>query len=119
MSAQAAVRAPSFGDRGPTSRALRGFLIRASVTLFAVILLSAFLLPLVSMVTLALEDAGQRTTAGAPFYPASPATGTYLGESYEIYSVPIDGGSRDLMLVRKGRTESTFVDPADATQTPI
>ena len=119
MSAQVAARAPSFGDGSPTSRALRGYLVRASITLFAVVLLTAFLLPLASMVTLALEDAGQRTTPGAPFYPASPATGTYQGETYEIYSVPIDGANRDLMLVKKGRSESTFIDPADESQTPI
>jgi multiple sugar transport system permease protein len=81
--------------------------------------LSAYLLPLVAMVTASLEDAGQRTTAGAPIYPASPATGTYQGETFEIYEVPIDGSVRSLMLVKKGRSESTFVDPADASQTPI
>ena len=89
------------------------------MTLVAVMLLSAFLLPLLSMLTLSLEQAGQRTTAGAPFYPAAPATGTYQGETYEIYSVPLDGAMRDLMLVTKGRTESTFVDPGDPSQTPI
>ncbi len=119
MSAHRAARMPSFGDGSPVSRILRGYLVRSSLTLFAITILAAFLLPLVSMVTLALQDAGQRTTAGAPVYPASPATGTYQGESYEIYVVPIDGTDRNLMLVKKGRTESTFVDPADPTQTPI
>ncbi|MBA2381272.1 MAG: carbohydrate ABC transporter permease [Chloroflexi bacterium] len=71
------------------------------------------------MTAASLEDAGQRTTAGAPIYPASPATGTYQGQTYEIYGVPIDGTVRDLMLVKKGRSSSTFVDPGDATQTPI
>ena len=98
---------------------MRRYLARGSLTLFAVIVLSAFLLPLAAMVTASLQDAGQRTTAGAPIYPASPATGTYQGETYEIYTVPIDGATRNLMLVKKGRSESTFVDPADAAQTPI
>ena len=119
MTAQAAVRPPSFSDGSALSRSLRGYLGRASLTLFAVIILSAFLLPLLSMLTLALQEAGQRTTAGAPWYPASPATGTYQDQTYEIYEVPIDGTTRNLMLVKKGRTESTFVDPADPTQTPI
>ena len=108
-----------FSDRGPVARSMRRYLGRATLTLVAVMLLSAFLLPLLSMLTLSLEQAGQRTTAGAPFYPAAPAMGTYQGETYEIYSVPIDGAMRDLMLVTKGRTESTFVDPGDPTQTPI
>jgi multiple sugar transport system permease protein len=119
VTARANARLMSFSDRGPVARSMRRYLGRASLTLFAVILMSAFLLPLLSMVTLSFQDSGQRTTAGSPFYPATPATGTYQGESYEIYSVPIDGVVRDLMLVKKGRAESTFVDPADASQTPI
>ena len=119
MTAPATARLIPFSDRGPVARSMRRYLGRATLTLVAVMLLSAFLLPLLSMVTLSLQQAGQRTTAGAPFYPATPATGTYQGETYEIYSVPIDGTARDLMLVKKGRAESTFVDPADPTQTPI
>jgi multiple sugar transport system permease protein len=119
VSAQVSVRAPSLGDGSPVSRALRGYLARASVTLFAVLILTAFLLPLVSMVNLALQDAGQRTIPGAPFYPASPALGTYQGASYEIYSVPIDGTVRELMLVKKGRQQSVFVDPSDPAQAQV
>jgi multiple sugar transport system permease protein len=119
VTARVETRLPSFADGGPVARSLRRYLARSSVTLVAVLLLSAFLLPLAAMVTTSLQDAGQRTTPGAPFYPASPATGTYQGETFEIYAVPIDGRVRDLMLVKKGRSESTFIDPADATQTPI
>ena len=119
MTSRAEARLPSFADRGPVARSLRRYLARGSLTLVAVMILSAFLLPLLAMGTTALEDAGQRTTPGAPIYPASPATGTYQGETFEIYQVPIDGTVRNLMLVKKGRTESTFVDPTDAAQTPI
>jgi multiple sugar transport system permease protein len=119
VSGQAKARLPSFGDGSPISRSLRGYLVRSSLTLAAVVILGAFLLPLLSMLTASLQEAGQRSIPGAPFYPASPATGTYQGATYDIYQVPIDGVERNLMLVRKGRTESTFVDPADATQTPI
>lgn len=119
MTARAATRLPSFGDGGPVSRSLRRYLARSSLTLIAVLVLSAFLLPLLYMVTTSLEDAGQRSTPGAPLYPASPSTGIYQGETYDIYVVPIDGTDRNLLLVRKGRTESTFVDPADPSQTPI
>jgi len=83
-------RLPSFGDRGPVAKSFRRFLARSSLTLFAVMILSVFLLPLLAMATASLEDAGQRTTPGAPIYPASPATGTYQGETFEIYEVPID-----------------------------
>jgi multiple sugar transport system permease protein len=119
MTAHASARLPTFGDGGPVARMMRRYLVRASLTLLAVVILTAFLLPLVSMLTIALEDPGQRSTAGAPAYPASPAMGTYQGETYPIYVVPIDGVERNLMLVLKGRTESTFVDPADPSQTQI
>jgi multiple sugar transport system permease protein len=119
VTAGAETRLLSFSDRGPVARSHRRHVARGSLTLVAVMVLSAYLLPLVAMVTASLEDAGQRTTAGAPIYPASPATGTYQGETFEIYEVPIDGSVRSLMLVKKGRSESTFVDPADASQTPI
>ena len=119
MTADASARLPSFADRGPVSRSLRRYLARSSLTLIAVLILSAFLLPLLYMVTTALETGSQRSTAGAPWYPASPASGTYQGETYDIYVVPIDGAERNLMLVKKGRTESTFVDPGDPAQTPI
>jgi multiple sugar transport system permease protein len=119
MSAGGLTRLPSLGDGSPISRMLRGYLARSSITLLAVTILAAFLLPLLSMVNLALQDAGQRTTPGAPVYPATPSTGTYQGETYEIYEVPIDGSNRQLMLVTRGRQESTFVDPTDPSQTPI
>ena len=119
MTARANARLKPISDRGPVARSMRRYLGKATLTLVAVMLLSAFLLPLLSMLTLSFEQAGQRTTAGAPFYPAAPAVGTYQGETYDIYSVPIDGTTRDLMLVTKGRTESTFVDPTDAAQAPI
>ena len=119
MTANATAKQPALSDGGPVARSYRRFLGRASVTLFAVVLLSLFLLPLLAMVNSALQDASQTTTPGAPIWPAKPATGLYQGETYDIYSVPIDATTRDLLLVKKGRNESTFIDPADPSQTPI
>lgn len=119
MSTSAESRLPAITDRSPVARANRRFLGKASITLLGVMILSLFLLPLLAMVTSSLQEASQRTTPGAPIYPATPATGTYQGEAFDIYAVPIDGVTRNLMLVKKGRTESTFIDPADPTLTPI
>ncbi len=47
--------------------------------MFALIIVSAYLLPLLYMVTTAFQQPGQRSTPGAPVYPAAPATGTYQG----------------------------------------
>ncbi len=103
----------SLRDRGPVARAYRRYLGRASFTMLALIIVSAYLLPLLYMVTTAFQQPGQSATPGAPAWPAAPLTGVYEGEQYPIYSVPIDGATRQLMLVEPGRESSVFVDPAD------
>jgi multiple sugar transport system permease protein len=119
MTTIAEAPARAFSDRSPIARSYRRFLGRASLFMFAMVLVSAFLLPLAYMVTTAFQQPGQSSTPGAPVYPAAPQTGIYQGQTYSIYEVPIAGTTRKLMLVEKGREESTFVDPADPTATPI
>src|SRR5918996_4679063 len=84
------------------------------VTFFAVIVLAAFLSPMLRTVTTALKSTDQITQAGSPLWPADSATFEYEGRTYDVYHVPFpDGSTRDLALVTKGRRESQFVDPAD------
>ena len=83
------------------------------VTFFAVVVVAAFLSPLVRAATMSVKNSGQLSQAGAPIYPADPETFTYHGRDYDVYEVPIDGSVRELALVTKGRTESEFVDPAN------
>jgi multiple sugar transport system permease protein len=109
----------SIADRGPVARSYRRFLAKASITAFAVILVTAFLSPLLYMVTTSFQQPSQVATPGAPIWPAMPDTGIYEGAEYPIYAVPIDGGTRDLMLVDPGRESSVFVDPADPSATRI
>ena len=88
--------------------------------MFASLVLGVFLLPLLFMINTSLQNPSQRTTPGAPVYPAVAATGTYQGATYPIYQVPMpDGSTRTLMLIDGQRESSTFVDPADASATPI
>jgi multiple sugar transport system permease protein len=84
-----------------------------AVTFFAVVLLAAFLSPMLRTVTIALKSSDQITASNSPLWPADPRTFTYEGREYDVYQVPIDGATRDLALVQKGRQESSFVDPAD------
>ena len=109
----------AFSDAGPVSRMYRKYLGRASITILAVIILSAYLLPLLYMAMTAFQQPGQSSTPGAPPYPAKPQTGIYQGQEYPIYTVAIDGVQRELMLVKKGREQSSFVDPADPKATLI
>jgi multiple sugar transport system permease protein len=109
----------SLGDRGPVAKSYRRYLGKASLTMFAVLILSGFLLPMLFMINTSLQHPSQRTTAGAPVYPAVARTGTYQGATYPIYEVPINGTTRELLLIDAGRESSTFVDPNDASATPI
>jgi multiple sugar transport system permease protein len=109
----------AFSERSPIARTYRRYLAKASITMFAVILVSAYLLPLLYMVSTSFQQPSQISTPGAPPWPAAPQTGTYEGQSYAMYSVPIDGTTRALMLVEPGRESSVFVDPADPTATKI
>ena len=83
------------------------------VTLFAVVLVGAFLSPFLRSVMVALSTREQLAQANAPIFPANPATVGIDGTEYELYRVPMDGEVLDLALVRPGRTSSEFVDPAD------
>ena len=92
-------------------RAVRNFTSRAAMTMLAVAVLSAFLLPLAYMGLTSLKDQQQMTDQAAPLYPATQRTFNYQGEDYPILAVPIDGEVRSLAIVRPGREDSDFVDP--------
>jgi multiple sugar transport system permease protein len=101
-------------QRRPGTRAatLKSF----GVTFFAVVVLAAFLSPMLRTVTTALKSTDQITEANSPLWPADPATFELEGEVYDVYHVPLpDGATQDLALVTKGRQESEFIDPADPT----
>jgi len=89
------------------------------VTFIAIVALAAFLSPLARAAMFAIKDTNQISQPGSPVYPADPATFEYEGELLDIYSVPLDGGTRELALLKPGRTESTFVDPANPVAQPI
>jgi len=95
--------------RGVQRRTARSF----AVTFFAVVVLAAFLSPMLRTVMISLKTPVQISASNSPFWPADPATFEYDGQEYDVYIVPIDGATRDLALVVKGRQESQFVDPAD------
>ena len=116
-----AVAAPvrTFSDRSPIARSYRRYLGKATITMFATVVIGAYLVPLLYMVTTAFQQPGQSTTPGAPPWPAIPLTATYQGAEYPVYAVPINGTTRNLMIIEKGRESSVMVDPSDATQTPF
>ncbi len=96
------------------SRQLRGLVAAGTVTLFATMLLSVYLMPLGYASALSLR--GPSVEADQPLWPSEPAKFAYEGQSYDLYNVPLADGTRQLALTRPGREQSTFVDPSNPTQ---
>jgi multiple sugar transport system permease protein len=84
----------------------------SGVTLLAVMVVSAFLMPLAYMASTAFKDKSQLTIPGAPPYPAKAEVFTWQGEEYPVFDVPTPDGVRAWALVEPGREQSGFVDPA-------
>jgi multiple sugar transport system permease protein len=106
------------GSRPPRERgdAGRSFL----VTLIAVLLLAAFLSPMLRSVAYSVKSLSQITAAHAPLYPADPVTFSYDGKELTIMNVPMpDGTTRQLALLEPLRRQSTFIDPAAPDAAPI
>lgn len=109
MAAVAAGTAPASQLR----RSLRRFTGRAVMTMVAIAVMSGFLMPLAYMGLTALKDQQQITDSSAPVYPVTAQSFEYEGETYPLLTVTIDGKTRDLAIVRKGREASDFIDPAN------
>jgi multiple sugar transport system permease protein len=99
---------------------IRPFLGYATVNLFALIVLCAFLSPFAYMAVTALKDTEMITKPNAPLWPADEATFTYEEKEYALYRVPTeDGRVHNWALFKKGREESSFIDPANPAAGPI
>ena len=106
--------------RARVSASGRKLWARIGMTLLAAALLFVFLVPLANMVFMSLKTIEQMTAAGAPLWPAQPATFEYEGEELPVYIVPLeDGSTQELALLKPGRRMSVFIDPNDPTAEPI
>jgi multiple sugar transport system permease protein len=104
--------------RRPVDR--RGLFRSFGVTFFAVVVLAAFLSPLLRTTMVSLKTPQQIGASNAPFWPATPGSFEYEGEELEVYLVPLpDGSTKELAMLQPGRQESTFVDPAAPDAGPI
>jgi multiple sugar transport system permease protein len=112
------------GTAGTTTtggRAIRGRRRSASeitriallTTIFGGVLL-AFLSPLAYSAILSVKTPAQVTQPNAPLLPSDPKTFEYQGKSYPVYFVPLpDGTIKELALIKPGRQQSDFIDPAN------
>jgi multiple sugar transport system permease protein len=106
------------GAFGDLDGATRRYLTKATVTLFAVIVVVAYLCPLAYGLVTGLKSPEQISDPRQPILPMSAETATIDGEEYPVMAVPFDDGTRALALVDKGREASVFVDP-DEPDVPI
>ena len=88
-------------------------------TFIVVVVLAAFLSPILRALAVSLRTPEQIGQADSPQWPAVPRTYDYNGKTYDLYVVPIDGAEREMALVKKGRTSSQFIDPANVAAGPI
>ncbi len=84
-----------------------------AATFSTLILLAAFLSPMLRVITFALKTPEQIMQADSPLWPALPSVFEYEGKSYDVYEVPLPDGMRDMALYKKGREASQFIDPAN------
>lgn len=93
------------------SRLTRERIKSTLMTLFTLLLLFLFLMPLGYGITTSLKTDQQMAQPDAPLIPSSPARFEYEGITYDIYEVPTDDGLEQWALVQKGRETSQFIDP--------
>jgi len=87
---------------------------RAILTVVMSGVVIAFLSPLAYSALTSLKTESQISDPSAPLLPSDPRTFEYQGETLDVYYVPMpDGSTRELALVKKGRTQSDFIDPAN------
>src|SRR5438874_572283 len=103
---------PRLGMRGLLGRRVRNWTAISTVTFVGLVVASAYLMPLGYMAATSLKDASQMSEAGAPLFPAKPATFAWQGQEYIVYNVPTADGVHQWALVDPRREDATFVDPA-------
>lgn len=86
----------------------------AMVSLFGLMLVSVFLMPFVYGTITAFKSKEQIiTSARGSILPVSPVVFEYNEQSYEVFNVPTEDGVLPLAITRKGREDSSFIDPAN------
>jgi multiple sugar transport system permease protein len=103
------------GGGGRRRRSLNPADLRRSftITFVLVVVLAAFLSPLLRSAVVSLKTPDQLSETDSPFLPSLPQRFEQDGKQYDVYVVPLPGGDRTLALVKPGRQQSEFIDPAN------
>ena len=106
-------------ERAHTDAAMRSLIVKVLITSTALVLLLLYLMPLGYSIATSLKSKNQVTDVQAPLLPSARVTFEHDGQAFDVLRVPIDGDVRELAITRRGRTNSTFVDPADPGAAPV
>src|SRR4051812_25185967 len=96
---------PALSSTSPLSKQMRNILTIGTITLFTTLLALVYLMPFGYAAAVSLR--GTSIETDTPLWPAKSAQYTYEGQPYDLYKVTIDGQTRQLALVKKGREQST------------
>src|SRR5205814_7337503 len=108
------------GGRSARPRSFGSAAQSFTVTFVAVVILAAFLSPLLRSFTVSIKSPEQNSQVGGPLLPSSPATFNYRGRDFSMYEIPFpDNTTRKLALIQKNRTSSQFMNPKNASQTLV
>jgi len=110
---------PGLPTGSPLRRQMRHLLAVSSVTLFAIAIIAAFLMPLAYMFATSAKNQSQLAVSGAPLYPAVPDTFEYQGQTLDVYEVPTAEGNKSWALVEGHREDAIWIDPANPEAGPI
>jgi multiple sugar transport system permease protein len=92
------------------------------ITALTLAILVIYLAPFAFMIFTSLKTQTQISQLGAPLWPAKPAAYSYNGTELEVYKVPMancdgsdpnDKAIKELAAFKKGRQQTTFIDPSD------
>jgi len=108
-------------NRSPAyARQLNKFAMASLATLFAAMVLAAYLSPFGYMIVTSLKTRDQITaSATGPILPVEIVKFEHEGELLDVLNVPLEDGTRELAILQAGRRESTFIDPANPQAEPI
>jgi multiple sugar transport system permease protein len=95
------------------AKATQTLVLKTAIGSLTLVILFMYLLPLIFSVVGSLKSKAQASDANSPILPSLAQKFTYNGEEFDIYNVPLEGGTRELALVKRGRSESSFVDPSN------
>ncbi|MBX3144394.1 MAG: carbohydrate ABC transporter permease [Trueperaceae bacterium] len=98
-------------EREHAEASMRKIIVRVLITSVTLVILFLYLMPLGYSILTSLKNKNQVSDVQAPLLPSARVTFEHGGTSYEVFKVPLEDGVRELAMTRRGRADSTFIDP--------